>query len=497
MWVGLLAPGSPTSLLAAASIRTSPPSLEINQNTWSVNALALSGSTLYVGGDFNSISGTPRRSLAAVSTTDGSLQAWNPAPSAGSISIEALAVSGGILYVGGRFSQLEAQARNNLGAFDTASKSLTSWAPQANGTSPSVKALAVSGSTVYLAGSFDHIGGQARSGFAAVDTSGSLTAWSPEATAAGQAFGDALAVSASAVYVGGGFTAVGGQPRNAVAAVDPVTAAPTSWNPEASAGRFVKALALSGSTVYVAGTFTQIGGQGRNGLAGLDATTAAASSWNPNPNATVFPNGFPFGGEVDTVAAAGLQVLAGGSFTSVGGVARNNLAAVDLVTGKATAWNPNVTPIFSLINVPISAISAAGGAVYVGGSFSSVGGQARTDLAALDPTTGAATTWNPGATSAFPENGHVSALLASGSASTLEVASRRWRAAPALFGCHQCGHRRGHELDPGGHGAERRHRTWRLTGLEGRARPHRDRACQGTAMGGRRRPRGRGCHGGA
>jgi hypothetical protein len=106
--------------------------------------------------------------------------------------------------------------------------------------------------------------------------------------------------------------------------------------------------------------------------------------------------------------------VAGGSFSSVGGMTRNNLAAIDLSTGKATGWNPNATPAFPLMTVPITAISVADGSVYVGGSFSSVGGQARTDLAALDPTTGAATSWNPGTASSFPENGHVSALAANG-----------------------------------------------------------------------------------
>ncbi len=370
-----------------------------------MRALALSGSTLYVGGNFQSISGVARNGLAALSTTDGSVQSFN----SGGGSVSALTVSGGTLYVGGSFTELGGQPRTDLAAFTTASNSLTSWAPQVSGTGAAINALAVSGTQVYLAGSFDHVGGVARSGFAAVDTSGSLSSWNPEASGCGTGY--ALAATATVVYVGGCFTHIGGQTRRGLAALDPTTAAATAWNPEASSGSVVTTLAVSGTNIYAGGGFTQIGGQPRKDLAALDATTAEATSWNPNPNVAHNPTG-GFLTEVNVVAASGSQVLAAGSFSSVGGVARKDLAAIDTTTGEATAWNPGVTPAFPLFTVPIDAISAAGGLVYVGGSFSSVGGQSRTDLAALDPTTGNATSWNPGASSVFPENGHVSALLA-------------------------------------------------------------------------------------
>ena len=59
----------------------------------------------------------------------------------------------------------------------------------------------------------------------------------------------------------------------------------TSWNPDADG--YVYALAVTGSTVYAGGNFSAIGGQARNHIAALDATTGAATSWNPNATATV------------------------------------------------------------------------------------------------------------------------------------------------------------------------------------------------------------------
>ena len=410
---------------------TFAPSLEVAHG-WSVEALALSGSTLYVGGSFPSISGTARDGLAALNTTDGSLQGFNPGPTTGVASVESLTLSGGTLYVGGHFTEMGGQTRDSLAAFTTSTGTLTSWAPEATGVNSQVKGLAVSGSTVYLAGSFDHVGSQARSAFAAVDTTGALTSWNPEASGCGASAGLAVAATGAVVYVGGCFSHIGGQTRNGVAALDPSTATATSWNPGAApgTGATTSAIAVSGSTIYVTGGFTEIGGQARNGVAALDATTAEATSWNPslNVNAT---NPLEGATEASAVAASGSQVLVGGSFSSAGGLARKDLAAIDASTGEATAWNPGVVPVFKLVNQPIRAISIAGGVVYVGGSFSSAGGQTRANLAALDPTTGNATSWNPGASSPSSENSVVAALLATpqavyvgGSFTTLGGASR-------------------------------------------------------------------------
>ena len=89
-----------------------------------------------------------------------------------------------------------------------------------------VEALAVSGSTVYAGGYFSHIGGQSRSGIAALNTAtGMATPWDPDAWSSSIS---ALAVSGSTVYVGGGFTWIGGQMRYRIAALDATTGLATA-----------------------------------------------------------------------------------------------------------------------------------------------------------------------------------------------------------------------------------------------------------------------------
>jgi hypothetical protein len=91
---------------------------------------------------------------------------------------------------------------------------------------------------------------------------------------------------------------------------------------------------------------------------------------------------------VFAMAANSSTVYIGGQFTSVNGQPRVNLAAVDAVTGQATSWNPGSNDfVYGLV--------AQATTVFAGGGFRTIGGQARDGLAALDTTSGQATSWNP------------------------------------------------------------------------------------------------------
>jgi hypothetical protein len=88
----------------------------------------------------------------------------------------------------------------------------------------------------------------------------------------------------------------------------------------------------------------------------------------------------------------GSTLYVGGQFTSIGGQTRNRAAALDIATGTPTAWDPNANGL-------VRTLTLDGANVYAGGFFTNIGGQLRNNIAKLNTTTGAAANWNPNANS--------------------------------------------------------------------------------------------------
>jgi hypothetical protein len=290
----------------------------------------------------------PGASAAAISTPLDSYVTNGP--------VQALAQSGGTLYIGGTFSQVGPRTGGFVGVNGGTGDANEPF-PQVNG---SVDAMVSDGSGgYYIGGTFTSVGGVAINNAAHVLANGSLaTGWNPNPNNAVYA----LAVSGSTVYLAGKFSSVtdsagtGTVTRNNAAAVNATTGDDTGWNPEPN--NTVQALAVSGSTVYLGGIFTSVtdsAGTGtvtRNNAAAVDATTGDDTGWNPDPNEGV-----------EALAVSGATVYLGGNFTSVtdsagtGTVTRNDAAAVDATTGDAKGWNPNPN------RSPVAALAVSGSTV--------------------------------------------------------------------------------------------------------------------------------------
>ena len=365
--------GQPRSKLAALNATTGLANAWDPRANDQVNALAVSGTTVIAGGLFTSVGGQARNNIAALDASTGVPAAWDADANA---PVNAVTIDEGSVYVGGEFTSIGGQKRNMLAALDFATGLATPWDPSVNAP---VLALAVNGGTVYAGGGFTIMGGKARNHVAALDvTTGHVTGWDPNAYNSVYA----LAASGTTIYAGGSFLNIGGQPRNYIAALDAASGLATAWNP--SAIDQVNCLAVNGATVYAGGWFYNIGGQPRMHIAALDSSTGLVTDWNPNADGLVY-----------SIALSGSTVYTGGDFTNIGGQARRRIAALDAATGLATAWDPSV-PDYSHAYLPVvNVLTVSGQTVYAGGSFATIGGKYRPNLAALDATTGLATDWDP------------------------------------------------------------------------------------------------------
>jgi len=154
------------------------------------------------------------------------------------------------------------------------------------------------------------------------------------------------------------------------------SAVPSASTPQVDNGA-VWSVAQVGNTMVMGGTFTSVGGVTHNYIAAFDATTGAMSStFNASTNGQVYsvqPGPSPN------------TVYVGGSFTQVDGQAVNYLTLLDTNTGQIVSSFH--TPNFDYGMVRDMVVS--GGRLYIGGFFGHVGGQTHSGIAALNATTGA------------------------------------------------------------------------------------------------------------
>ncbi len=240
-----------------------------------------------------------------------------------------------------------------------------------NGT---VSGVARLGSTIYVGGTFGRVGTRRGSGIVVDDVDGLQLGDQPHV--AGVVYA-AVSDQNGGFYIGGRFTAVGGLPRQNLAhlladhGVDPF------WAPTTDAP--VRTLLLSGSDVIVGGDFTQISGVTRGRIAKVNATTGAVNpNWKPNADE----------GPVLAMVLDGSRLVVGGNFLQVGALNRTRLAMIDVESGAVTSWAPSV-------NGQVNAMDVSAGQIYFGGTFTKVNGVDRPFAAAIDTSTLAINSWNP------------------------------------------------------------------------------------------------------
>ncbi|TAG20753.1 MAG: DUF4347 domain-containing protein [Oscillatoriales cyanobacterium] len=281
--------GQPRGRIAKLDPTTGVADATFNPNVnGSVYAIALDSSgNPYVVGAFTNIGGQSRNNIAKLNPTTGAADAtFNP--NANSFVYTIAIDSSGNPYVGGIFTNIGGSVRNRIAKLNAITGVAdATFNPNPSGFSVNTIAIDSSGNP-YVGGSFTNIGGQSRNNIAKLNpTTGAADAtFNPNASGSVHA----IAVDSSGnPYVGGSFANIGLQTRNSIAKLNPTTGvADATFNPNADNG--VREIAFDSSgNPYVGGYFTNIGGQTRNYIAKLDPTTGVAdATFNPNANDYVF-----------------------------------------------------------------------------------------------------------------------------------------------------------------------------------------------------------------
>jgi hypothetical protein len=185
----------------------------------------------------------------------------------------------------------------------------------------------------------------------------------------------------------------------------------------------VNAIVIQNGVIYLGGRFTAVTPAGSTS-GSVTRNHAAALSLATGQVLPWDPN---VNGTVQSLAVGNGRVYLGGSFSNVGGTARTRLAAVDATSGAViTGFNPRADGL-------VNSLALSGNTLYAGGTFLTVAGTARSHLAAVDATTGAlSTTWAPAANDivkAVDMAADESRVYVAGNFTTIDGASRRHVAA--------------------------------------------------------------------
>jgi hypothetical protein len=337
-----------------------------------VDALAAIGTTLYAGGNFQQAGSVVTNSVAA---WNGS--AWSGLTTGVTIpgsngTVNALAVNGTDLYVGGSFDQAGTTAAASIARWSGSAWTALGTGVTQYGYTGTVKALQWAGGLLYIGGAFDTVGGVVAQ---------HLATWNGITGAVVGANNLSDDVSALAPAPGGGVEAGGPATVDGIQANFVARWSGSAWSVlgDGTSGQYANAggtVAALGQTpdgsIYAGGSLGQVGGTLVNGIGRWDGT-----KWN-DVGGGVTDNGQP--GTVEAVAIDGTNVYVGGLFTTAGPVSASNVAK----------WNGSSWSALSTgTNGSVATLLVAGGYLYVGGSFTAAGGGvSASDVARVNLTTG-------------------------------------------------------------------------------------------------------------
>ena len=327
----------------------------ISGTSQNVYALALHNGLLYAGGTF-----TNAGNIAATNIAVWNGSSWSSlgAGSANGVNggVTALVFQGNDLYVGGNFGFAGSVSAHGIAKWNNGS-----WSALGAGCRGGVSCIGILGSDIYVGGGFTNVGGVNARSFAKWDGF-SWTTWPTTDGVFQYPLNDSayrMVVKDGSLYVGGIFNQAGGVLANHVARYDGANFYPLGKAPAngfSTPAINVSCIGQADDGIYVGGLFNAAGKTPANRIARWDGT-----NWFPLAGGTA--GGSSSANRVNAIAGRGNEVFVGGTFTNVGGIDVANIARWD---GNSW-WNMGFG-----FDASVSVLATSPNAVYAGGSFTNV-----------------------------------------------------------------------------------------------------------------------------
>lgn len=235
-----------------------------------------------------------------------------------------------------------------------------------SGLFPDVRYLAVQpDGKVLIGGSFNNVGGTARSGVVRLNSNGTLdTAFNPGVTSLNVA---SSVQPDSRILVHGGFESIGGVTRRNLARLMPNGLLDAGYSVTVDGS--TRSIPLADGQTLLCGSFAHVNGAERLSLAKVNSSGVLDPAFSMEPG----------GGSINAVQQEDGNLVFGGSFTEFNGRSRRYLARFDAFGFYDSDFVPELNELVRTM------VLQADGKLLVAGGFNTVNGIQRPGIARLNP----------------------------------------------------------------------------------------------------------------
>lgn len=365
---GTDADGSP-NLYAVGDISISPQVYAISVypdgtlTTWVpnlngfVNSVQQYGNNIYLGGQFTTVNGSAISNFVSVNNSTGGSVSTNFAVNNVVASVQ---VVENTLYLSGSFTSVKSIPRNYMAALDLPSETVNAFDPNYDNpiSNPGSRFVPAGNGVVLVTSDRSTVNVTARNHFAVIDV---YTGKPIEGTPYFDLPIKSLHRVDNRLFVGGSFTNVQGQTKNAIAVLDLPHYTVNSSSPTVVGGTMeVRSVTSDETQIYAVGNgITSVNGATRNNAFALNLGDLSVTNWNPNLN-----------GEGNSVLAVNDLVFIGGGYLGINGDGTTfRYQAVDKVNGtKRLIPSSSIFP-----NAAVNSQTLVGDRIFLGGDFISIG----------------------------------------------------------------------------------------------------------------------------
>ncbi len=358
----------------------------------SVNALALeSDGTVLVGGAFSSIDSLARRFLARLNSSGIVSPGFgNGTSGANGIIYAVTGQADGKILTAGSFSTMNGVIQGNVARLNADGTLDTGFGNGLSGTDGIVYGAAVQpDGKIVIVGAFTTVNGTSKTRIARLNEDGTLDTGFANGLAGADNVVNAVTVQADGrIVVAGAFASVHGTPRSSVARLNSDGSLDTTFGDSLlEADSPVNAVAVQADgKILIGGIFSTVNGSSRGNIARLNSDGSLD---------TTFGNGLA--GASGTVTALAVQpdgkVLLAGTFSTVNGSSRGNIARLNSNGSLDTTFGNGLAGASSTVT---TLAVQPDGKVVLGGLFTTVNGTARGRIARLNSNGSLDTTFGNG-----------------------------------------------------------------------------------------------------